>query len=267
MKSVYFEYERPKTLPDAVKLLTNSDGQAKVLAGGQSLGAMMNLRLARPSLLVDIRHIPEMTQVTHSGNCIVYGACTTHASIEDGKVADASNNMMPTVAAGIAYRAVRNRGTIGGSLVHADPAADWVITLTLLGAMLELAGPNGRRQLAMEDFMNSAFDVVMDDDEILVSIHVPKLSRDARWGYYKSCRKAGEFPEGMSATIDDPEHGIKRVVIGATDTRPLIIGDAAALFSDPSTAAAVVKECNISVDFYLQRIHAVCLKRAIEQII
>ena len=267
MKPDSFEYERPKTLKEAVKLLAESHGQAKVLAGGQSLGPMMNMRLARPKLLIDIRHITEMTQITDTGNSIVYGACTTHASIEDGAVADGSNNMMPTVAAGIANRAVRNRGTIGGSLVHADPAADWVISLTLLGVELEILGPNGTRRLAVEDFMDSAFNVVMDDDEILVSIHVPKLSMNARWGYYKFCRKTGEFADGMSAAIIDEERGIKRIVVGATDTRPLVISDVAALFKDPGRAAATIEECNFSDDLYLQSVHAVCLKRAIEQVV
>jgi len=225
----------------------------------------MNMRLARPGLLVDITGIPELTQVTDSGSDLVFGACITHAAIEDGCVVDATNNMMPSVAAGIAYRAVRNRGTIGGSLVHADPAADWITTLTLLGAEVEAIGPNGTRQIELEKFMNSAFDIVLAEDEILVSIHVPKLSPDARWGYYKFCRKTGEFAEGMSAVLIDRERGINRVVIGATDTRPIVLTDASKLISEPDLATKTISENGLSNENYLERVHTVCLKRAIQQ--
>lgn len=264
MKPVSFEYERPTTLSDAVALLTNADGQAKVIAGGQSLGPMMNMRLARPSLLVDITGIPELAQVKDTGDHLVFGACITHSAIEDGRVADGTNNMMPTVAAGIAYRAVRNKGTIGGSLVHADPAADWMTTLMLLGAEVETIGPKGSRRFALGKFMNSAFDTTMSEDEILINIHVPKLSPDARWGYYKFCRKTGEFAEGMSAVLIDAKRGINRVVIGATDTRPLIIADASKLLSEPDLVEKTISDGNLSNENYLAHIHSVCLKRAIQ---
>jgi len=265
MKPVSFDHERPETLADAVALLKNADGEAKVIAGGQSLGPMMNMRLAKPSLLVDITHIPELTQVTDTGDKLVFGACITHSQIEDGRVADASNNMMTTVAAGIAYRAVRNLGTIGGSLVHADPAADWIITLILLGAEVEAIGPKGNRRISLEDFMNAAFDTNLNDDEILVSIHVPKLSTDARWGYYKFCRKTGEFPEGMSAVLINKERNINRVVIGATDSRPMVVSDASNLIADSNLAATTINNSDLTDDKYLMQIHSVCLKRAIEQ--
>lgn len=265
MKPASFEYERPTSISDAITLLTDAGAQAKVIAGGQSLGPMMNMRLARPGLLVDITQIPELTQVTDSGDHLVFGACITHAAIEDGRVDDATNNMMPTVAAGIAYRAVRNRGTIGGSLVHADPAADWITTLTLFGAEIEAIGPKGTRRIALEAFMNSAFDITLKDDEILTTIHVPKFSSDAQWGYYKFCRKTGEFADGMSAVLIDRERNINRIVIGATDTRPIVIADAAELIANPGLATKTIGKNEITNEKYLEKIHSVCLKRAIER--
>ena len=126
MKPVAFEYERATTLAEAADLLGHGDGFAKVLAGGQSLGPMLNLRLAQPDVLVDITSIPELTAVTDGRDAFEIGACVTHADIEDGRVADHTNGLLRHVAGRIAYRAVRNRGTIGGSIAHADPAADWI---------------------------------------------------------------------------------------------------------------------------------------------
>jgi carbon-monoxide dehydrogenase medium subunit len=117
VKPARFDYARPASLGEAVALLGTRGGVVKCLAGGQSLGPMLNLRLVQPDLLVDITHIPELTRVEEDGDGLLLGACTTHAAIEDGRV-------LPAVAHGIAYRAVRSRGTIGGSLAHADPAAD-----------------------------------------------------------------------------------------------------------------------------------------------
>src|ERR1700721_2541083 len=145
MKPVAFDYEGPTTMDVAIKLLGDESLFCKVLAGSQSLGPMLNLRLAQPDLLVDITSIPELAAVANARDHIEIGACVTHADVEDGRVPDASNGLLPHVAGMIAYRAVRNRGTIGGSLAHADPAADWISILPLLGADILIAGQNGMR--------------------------------------------------------------------------------------------------------------------------
>src|SRR4029078_1642165 len=111
-------------------------------------------------------------------------SCTTQAAIEDGRVPDITHGLMREVAASIAYRAVRNRGTIGGSLCHADPAADWGSGLVLLSALALIEGPTGCREIEAERFMNGAFATVLADDEILVGIRIPKLSSQGRWGHY-----------------------------------------------------------------------------------
>ncbi|MGE4562383.1 MAG: FAD binding domain-containing protein [Rhodospirillales bacterium] len=267
MKPFAFDYEKPATIAAALALLGEAGDDAKVLAGGQSLGPMMNMRLARPRQLVDITGIPELRQVTDDGDAVVFGACVTHATIEDGRIPDPTGGMMPDVAGGIAYRAVRNRGTIGGSLVHADPAADWITTLAAIGAEVTVTGNGGQRQIAVDKLMMSTFETSLAAGELLVSIRVPKFSSDARWGYYKFCRKTGEFAEAMSAIIVDPARGKTRVAIGAIDTRPVVIADAATLVSNPESITTVIEENGLANDPYDAQVRRVSLWRAIEQVL
>ncbi len=148
MKPAPFDYMRPRDVMEAVRLLGASPG-AKVLAGGQTLGPMLNLRLAQPALLVDITRIPELATVEEDAQSVTIGAAVTHAAIEDGRVPDPTGGFLVRIARGIGYRAVRTRGTIGGSLAHADPAADWLSALTALGADVVIAGPSANRRLAV----------------------------------------------------------------------------------------------------------------------
>ncbi len=157
MKPVAFSYERPTTLADAAALLGQSQIFSKAIAGGQSLGPMLNLRLAQPELLVDITSIPELTAVTDKSDDLEIGACITHADIEDGRVADHARGLLRQVAGRIAYRAVRNRGTIGGSLAHADPAADWISALALIDAHAVVWSPRGTRIVPVGDLIVSSF--------------------------------------------------------------------------------------------------------------
>lgn len=266
MKPVPFDYARPATLEDAVARLSDAGGDAKVLAGGQSLGPMLNLRLAQPSLLVDVTRISELHDVSCENDTLTVGACVTHAEIEDGCAPDATRGMLPAVAADIAYRAVRNRGTVGGSLVHADPSADWVTALIALGAAVTVAGPRGRRRISLDELIPSAFETRLQPDEILVSIHVPKLASDARWGYYKFCRKTGEFAEAMSAIVVDPSRDRACAVIGATDARPVVIAGVSELIAEPDTLDAVIADHGLAGDPYRAQLHRVALWRAIEQV-
>jgi len=161
MKSAAFEYVRPKSLADAIGLLAQASGaaqqeaqakDAQLMAGGQSLVAMMNLRVATPDLLIDIGRLDELQTVSEDADHVSLGACVTHAAIEDGKVEDPTNGMLASVAAGIAYRAVRNRGTVGGSLAHADPAAELPLVAQVLDAGLVLRSESGTRTLPAAAF-------------------------------------------------------------------------------------------------------------------
>ena len=223
MKPAALDYQRPATLDAALAMLAEAGPAGRVIAGGQSLGPMLNLRLTRPEMLIDITGIAELRETTRGDDGVLLGACVTHAAIEDGSVADATHGVLARIAGGIAYRAVRNRGTIGGSLAHADPAADWVTVLAALGAEAVIAGAAGERRAPMAGFVTGAFETVLDAGEILRGVRLPALSEAAQWGYYKFCRKAGDFAEAMAAVLFDPETGAARTVIGATHAQPVIV--------------------------------------------
>jgi carbon-monoxide dehydrogenase medium subunit len=265
MKPAKFDYERPADLAGALALLGAQDRDVKPLAGGQSLGPMLNLRLAQPELLVDIAKLVETRRTEDGTDAVTIGACVTHAAIEDGKVPDPTNGMLRAVAGGIAYRAVRNRGTIGGSLAHADPAADWPSALSALGAEVLIVGPNGRRTVAVAGLMLGMFTTVLEPGELIEAVCVPRLSPQARWGYYKLTRKAGEFAHAIGAVVRDPARGINRAVIGATGGAPIVIDDAAPLFADPAAIAAIVDASPLADDPYERQIHIVALERALKQ--
>jgi len=251
MKSHAFDYARPKDVAEALKLLGEG---GKAAAGTQSLGPMLNLRVIQPELLVDLRFIPELKDFSEKTEYTILGACVTHAQIEDGRVPDPTGGFMREVASNIAYRAVRNRGTVGGSLVHADPAADWPSALTLLGATALIAGPGGRRELPMEKFLTGIFETALKDNELLVAVRIPKRSKAARYGYWKFCRKAGEFPQAIGAALRDPERRETRAVAGATSGAPRLFLD----FNPDLTG--------IGKDAYSRQLHNVALKRAVAKV-
>jgi carbon-monoxide dehydrogenase medium subunit len=233
MKPIAFNYERATSIEDAVNLLSEQNVFAKIIAGSQSLGPMLNLRIAQPELLIDITSIRELTDVASTQDHLDLGACITHADIEDGRVPDPSKGLLPHVAGTIAYRAVRNRGTIGGSLAHGDPAADWVSIFPLLDAEVTVSSRRGKRTIPAADFLVSSFTTVLAQDELIETVRVPKLSDRARWGVYKVNQKAGEFAHAIAGVLHDPERGHFRAVIGAIETAPIVVADAAMLFSGP----------------------------------
>jgi carbon-monoxide dehydrogenase medium subunit len=272
MKPAAFDYVRPSTLADAIALLQRADLAVKLLAGGQSLGPMLNLRLAQPDLLVDITGVPDLLRVETENDGLLIGACITHADIEDGRLPDPTAGALPAVARVIAYRAVRNRGTIGGSLVHADPAADWITALAALGADAVVRGPAGQRRLPVERFMAGAFEAALEPDELLEAVRVPRLSPRRRWGFYKVCRKPGEFAHAIGAVLVDLERAVCRAAIGAIESTPIVVADAASLFGDQpeglartfdrALAARLLDDRGIE-DFFQRQIHLVALERAV----
>jgi carbon-monoxide dehydrogenase medium subunit len=233
VKAAQFDYLRPRDLGEALAALRAVD--AKPIAGGQSLGPMLNLRLARPKLLVDVSRLAELKPITDEGDAWRIGAAVTHAQIEDKPLAGCEP--LAKVARAVAYRAVRNRGTVGGSLAHADPAADWPLVLAVLDATVRVAGPAGRRDIKADALMTSSFTTQLRDDEILESIRVPKLSGGARWGYYKFWRKTGEFPEASAALLLDPQRRVARLFAGALDRPPQPLENVARAVAEHGTAS------------------------------
>jgi aerobic carbon-monoxide dehydrogenase medium subunit len=273
MKAPAVDYVRPESLNEAVYRLADAGGEARVIAGGQSLVAMMNLRLASPGLLIDIARLPELATVSDDADAVTLGACVTHAAIEDGRVADPSRGLMPRVAATLAYRAIRNRGTIGGSLALSDPAAEWPAVLAALDAEVILCGPSGRRSLKCAEFATGIFETKLASDEIVERVRVPKLFADARWGYLKLCRKSGEFASALAVVIADRGRGQCRVVLGAANGAPLLLDDTSRLVSEGrrdeirgAVAADLDRAADRHFDEFQRNLHTVAAMRAVEQV-
>jgi carbon-monoxide dehydrogenase medium subunit len=182
---------------------------------------------------------------------------------------------MRAIAANIAYRAVRNRGTVGGSLGHADPAADWVSGLAALGARLTLRSRAGARIVYAENFIVGALESVLRPDEIIETIHVPARPSSAHWSYVKSCRKTGEFAHAIGAALIDPSRGTARVVIGAIEAAPIVLDNSMELFGgqlagdykerfDARVADAILARAGVS-NRAQRHIHVNVLKRAIRE--
>jgi carbon-monoxide dehydrogenase medium subunit len=223
MKAAATTYHRPDTLDDALGLMTELGGLGKFLAGGQSLMPMMNLRLAMPEAVLDISGIAALREARQVDGQLFIGAGVTHAMIEDGKIADPAQGYLRHVARGIAYRSIRNKGTVGGSLVHADPAADWSSALLALDAVAVLRGPGGARQVPLAQFQTGLMETCIDATEILHGVLVPLLSPQARWSYMKFCRKAGELAHSIGAVVIDPAHGLANAVLGVAADQPFVL--------------------------------------------
>ena len=232
MKAPAFDYVRPQSLSEAVGLLAAGGSEAQVIAGGQSLIAMMNLRIASPRLLIDIGRLAELAALTEVEDSVTLGAGVTHAMIEDGQAPDPSRGLMPRAAAALAYRAIRNRGTLGGSLALSDPAAEWPAVLVALDAEAVLYGPGGHRSLKCREFINGIYETKLADCEIIESVRIPKLSASARCGYLKLCRKSGEFANALAVAVADHARGYCRVVSGAANGAPLVLTQASQALVD-----------------------------------
>jgi carbon-monoxide dehydrogenase medium subunit len=269
MKAARFDYVRPGDVAGALAALAQADGGAKLVAGGQSLGPMLNLRLARPSLLIVISRLRDLQQIEDRGDAWRIGAGVTHACLEDAPLAGAP--MLREVAATIAYRSVRNRGTIAGSLAHADPAADWPLALTALGASVDIRGPRPRR-LPIAQFLLGTFTTALEPSELIVAIEVPKLSPAGRHGYYKFCRKTGDFAEASAAAVFDPQTGAARLYFGALRGTPQPLAALAQSVARDGkrpaseTVAEAVRQSAPDLDPVEHRMATAAVTRALEQV-
>jgi carbon-monoxide dehydrogenase medium subunit len=279
VKSAPFAYQRVASLADAVRACGNAAAGIKVMGGGQSLGPMLNMRLVRAAMLVDVSGAQELGRVERQGGSLFVGGALTLAAIEDGALdaalgADAAPlaQMLRHVAGTIAYRAVRNRGTLAGSLAHADPAADWVLAMAALDAQLQCASAGGTRQVAATQFMSGAFTTALAEGERLAGVLLPVYSADMRWGYYKFCRKTGEFAEASCAVVLDPQRGVARITIGALDGAPALLAglaaqvarDGAGALSDAAVQQAVGQAAQ-GRDAVQRRLIETAVKRAARQ--
>jgi carbon-monoxide dehydrogenase medium subunit len=192
MKPAKFSYERAATLDGALASLSQHD-DAKVIAGGQSLAPMLNMRLTRPGHLVDINDLAELGQVHRDGDRLVVGALVRHAALARNDLVRRHVPMLAHAAATIGHYAIRQRGTFGGSLAHADPAAQLPLVTLALDAQIELRSATGTRTVPARDFFVSIFTTAITPDELLVAAHIPIPDAREGWGFRLFARRAGDF--------------------------------------------------------------------------
>ena len=191
------------------------------IAGGQSLLPMLNLRVALIDLLVDISRLDDLKTVTETPDSVWLGALTTHAAIEDGKTPDIFSGLMRRVAGQISYRAVRNHGTIGGSVALADPAADWPCCLIALDATLRIVGRNGVRVERVADFIHDSYATTLTTGDIIMGFDIPAPKAPLRWGFAKVARKSGAFAQSIAIAVTQGKDGPVSAALGAAGPRPL----------------------------------------------
>lgn len=272
MKAAQFEYARALDVDEALQALAQGQGASKIISGSQSFGPMLNLRLARPAQVIDVARIAGLRTVRSAGDSIEIGAAVTHAEIEDGVHSPLAEHPMRRVASGIAYRAIRTRGTVGGSLAHADPAADWVVTLATLGARIHVRSPRGERTVEVDAFMLGAYTTVLEFDEMIVFIAVPAQTPATRWGYHKLCRKPGEFAEASAAVYFDASRDCARIALGAVDGPPILLKELAAAVAKSGTSAASGEQLRAAIAAALPerdsvdlKLFTACVERALAQ--
>jgi len=187
-----FEYVAAESPAHALDLMASLGDEAKLLAGGHSLLPMMKLRLATPSALIDLGRLTELARVSADGDELVIGAMTRHADLAASELVRADAPLLAHAAAQVGDPQIRHRGTIGGSLAHADPAADLPMALLALGGSVEAQGPAGTRRIAADDFFAGFFETSLAPDELLTAVRVPRRP-DAAWGYQKFVRRANDW--------------------------------------------------------------------------
>ena len=221
MKAPKFDYERATSVAHAVQLLSEPNRDARIIAGGQSLIPTLNFRLAAPNVLVDIGGIEELRGVSVDGDVLRIGAMTRHADIMREPLIARHAPLMAEAARHIAHPAIRNRGTIGGSLALADPAAEWPTCVVALDARITIAGPSGRRQAKAADFFEGVYTVDLASDEMIVAVEMPVAGSGDRFAFDEISRRHGDFAiAGLAIRWAGGASGAMRLVFSGVSDRP-----------------------------------------------
>ncbi len=223
MFAAEFEYRKAGSIMEAVQLLADNP-DAKLLAGGHSLIPLMRFRLARPEVVIDIGGIANLRGITVSGDTISIGALTTHAEIANSAEIQQANGLLAEAAGGIGDPAVRNRGTIGGNLAHADPSSDWGTVLTALGATVLAQGPAGSRTIDAADLIEDAFVTALAENELITTVSVPTLAANQRAEYAKMAHPASFYSVvggAVVVTMDGNRCTAASVAVGGLTPRPV----------------------------------------------
>ncbi|PZQ48210.1 MAG: molybdopterin dehydrogenase [Rhodovulum sulfidophilum] len=210
MKPAVFKYLKVADLAEARAALAEHGLDGKILAGGQSLVPSMNFRLARPEVLIDINGVAEIQGLAAEPGALVIGAVTRHAAFHAPVSDDPLGHMLADVVRHIAHYPIRQRGTFGGSLSHADPASEWCLVATTLGAEMEIHGPSGARRVPAAEFFRGTFVTAVQPDELLVRVRLPRLAAGWRTGFYEFSRRKGDFALAMALAALRVEGGVIR---------------------------------------------------------
>ncbi|MCA1454233.1 xanthine dehydrogenase family protein subunit M [Bradyrhizobium sp. BRP22] len=217
MKPAKFDYVSPSTVDAAVEALIAAKGEGKVLAGGQSLLPLLNFRMARPAVLIDLNGIKGLSYIEDRGDRIAVGALTRHRELERSPLIASRLPVMSAAMRHVAHLAIRNRGTIGGSLSHADPAAELPMLATFYEAGISVQGPAGRRTIASEEFFVDALTNCLQPEEIVVEVEFPILKHDG-WAFEEVARRFGDFALASIAV------SIRRGLSGLEAARIAVMG-------------------------------------------
>ena len=247
-----FEYHRASSVQDALTLLAQYGDDAKLLAGGHSLIPVMKLRFATPAHLIDITRVPELSGVTESGGVVRVGAATRHSDVIASPVVRAKAPLLAEAAAHIGDPLIRNMGTIGGSVAHADPAADLPAVLLALGATLVVVGPGGERSVGVDDFFVDVFATALQPGELLVRIDIPAAAAGTGSAYAKNPDPASGYAiVGIAAQLTTSGGTLTAARVGMTGLGPKAMrlsGVEAALAGKPANAATVDAAASAAAD-------------------
>jgi carbon-monoxide dehydrogenase medium subunit len=264
-----FDYQRVTSVDEALGLLAEHGDEAKLLAGGHSLLPLMKLRLAVPSVLVDIGRLSDLSYVRDAGDHVVIGALTRHRDLETSELLAAQVPILAHVAARVGDPQVRHRGTIGGSVAHGDPASDLPAVVLALGGTLVARGPGGERTIPAQSFFEGFLQTALRSDEVLTEIRVPKAT--GGWSYQKFNRRAQDWAIVGVAAVRNSTTGVALVHMGSTPLRASATEAALASGASAADAAAVAAEgtdppgdVNASPDFR-RHLATVLVRRALEQ--
>ena len=282
MKPAPFTYARPGSVDEALTLLQAGGDEAKVLAGGQSFVPLLNLRMASVGSVVDLNRLDDLAYIKREDDMLCIGAMTRHRQVEISEDVAAAQPLLSRAAAEVGHLAIRNRGTIGGSLVHADPAAEWPLVATALDAQLVLRSAENSRTVSAREFFIGPLMTSIEPNEILCEVRVPVAPAGAVWGFQELCRRPGDFAIvaiSCQLTLDGNKSCTSAsLAVGGAHSTPLHVFDVEATIKgttgDDAVIAEAAEKASAAVDpsgdvhgsaDYRRRMVKVLTKRALKE--
>jgi aerobic carbon-monoxide dehydrogenase medium subunit len=246
MKASAFNYARATSVSNALELLRAHGDRAKVLSGGQSLMPAMNLRLISPELIVDIGELAELRGITVTGHGVRIGALTRHADLARSPEIAARAPLLAEAVAHVAHPAIRNRGTLGGSLAHADPASELPACMLALNGAIIVRGQTGERRIAAQDFFTGIYETALSPEELLIAVELPAKPKDSMHFFHEFVRRHGDYAiTGLAAQaiVERDALADLRLAFFAVGDRPVLAKAAGKLVGRPITPAVVADAC------------------------